>query len=161
MSEFDRLSPRAQHALRVSCAQSNVPIQLDDPATMERITALLRTTATADPARSRAADQPQIEPVRLENRRRRQNSPEGEPFPKTITAPESTAQRSTKRQRGNPLPGSAAQQTVRVGQSTEPRSQQRREEAVPAGTETASEQRPTRPELIAPPLSTGDRRVPA
>jgi hypothetical protein len=50
---------------------------------------------------------------------------------------------------------------VRVGQSTEPRSQQRREEAVPADSETAFEQRPTRPELIAPPLSAGDRRVPA
>ena len=78
MSEFDRLSPRAQDALRISCAESNVPIQLTNPVTLERITALLLTTALADPAQSRAADHPQMEPVRLENRRR-QNSLEGEP----------------------------------------------------------------------------------
>jgi hypothetical protein len=161
MSEFDRLSPRAQHALRVSCAQSNVPMQLDDPATMERITALLRTTATAAPARSRAADQPQIEPVPLKNRRRRQHGPEGEPCPETTAAPESTVQQSTRRPCGNSFPESAAQPTVRVGQSTELRSQQRREEAVPAGTETASEQRPARPGFIRLPPLTGDGRVPA
>ena len=37
----------------------NVPVQLTDPATIERITALLRTTATAAPARPRAAKQPE------------------------------------------------------------------------------------------------------
>ncbi len=114
MSELDRLSPLALHALRVSCAQSNVPVQLTDPATIERITALLRTTATAAPARPRAAKQPETKPVQLKDRRRRQHGPEGEPCPETTAAPESTAQQSAKRQRGNPFPESAAQQTVRV-----------------------------------------------
>jgi hypothetical protein len=141
VSELDRLSPLALHALRVSCAQSSVPVQLDDPATLERITALVRTTSTVTPARRRAIDRAQVEPVQLGNRLLRQHGPEGEPFPETTAAPESTAQESRTRQRGGPSPGSAAQRTVRVGQSKEPRSQRKRKGAVPAGTETAAEQR--------------------
>jgi hypothetical protein len=106
VSELHRLSPLALHALRVSCAQSSVPVQLDDPATIERITALLRTTATAAPARPRAADQLQIVPVWLENRRRHHN-PRGEFLPETFlpettSAPEGTPQGQANRKRANP-----------------------------------------------------------
>lgn len=47
VSEFDSLSPLQQQALERSCAQSNVPIQLADPRTIEQVTALLRSPATS------------------------------------------------------------------------------------------------------------------
>lgn len=43
MSALDDLSPIQRHALWASCMDSNVPVQLADPATVERVTALLRS----------------------------------------------------------------------------------------------------------------------
>lgn len=43
MSALDDLSPVARHALWASCMDSNVPVQIADPATVERVTALLRS----------------------------------------------------------------------------------------------------------------------
>jgi hypothetical protein len=120
MSELDRLSPRALQALRVSCAASNVPVQLADPATIERISALLRTTGTAAPAPPLAADQPQIPPAQLENRRRHHNSFRRQFLPGTTSAPEATSQRQTNPKRPTPFLDSAAQQTAPVEQSKRP-----------------------------------------
>ncbi len=47
MSALDDLSPIAKHALWVSCMDSNVPVQLADPATVERVSALLRSESSA------------------------------------------------------------------------------------------------------------------
>jgi hypothetical protein len=118
VSELDRLSPRALHALQVSCAQSNVPVQLADPATIERIIALLRTTGTAAPAR--AAGQPQTQPIRLEHRRGHHNSSRGQFLPETTSASEWTSQRQTTPKRPSPFLDSAAQQAARVEQSKRP-----------------------------------------
>ncbi len=48
MSALDDLSPIARHALWASCMDSGVPVQLADPATVERVTALLRSTSPTD-----------------------------------------------------------------------------------------------------------------
>lgn len=48
MSALDDLSPVARHALWASCMDSNVPVQLADPATVERVTALLRSECPTD-----------------------------------------------------------------------------------------------------------------
>lgn len=43
MSAMDELSHVAKHALWVSCMASNVPVQITDPHTIERVAALLRS----------------------------------------------------------------------------------------------------------------------
>ncbi len=43
MKELDHLSSVAKHALWVSCMASNVPVQLADPTTVERVSSLLRS----------------------------------------------------------------------------------------------------------------------
>ncbi len=48
MSAFDELSPIARHALVVSCMDSNVSVQLADPTTVERVSALLRSESPTD-----------------------------------------------------------------------------------------------------------------
>ncbi len=56
MSALNDLSPVAKHALWVSCMASNVPVQLADPTTVARVTALLRSgSPTDDKARGAVA----------------------------------------------------------------------------------------------------------
>jgi len=42
---MSELSPAAQKALEASCEASGVPLQVDDPSTLERLSALLRAGA--------------------------------------------------------------------------------------------------------------------
>jgi hypothetical protein len=60
VSELDSLSPLQQQALRLSCAQSKVPVHLADPRTIEQITALLRSPATSPPAAQADVDVPRL-----------------------------------------------------------------------------------------------------
>ncbi len=65
MSALNDLSPVAKHALWVSCMASNVPVQLADPTTVERVSSLLRSGADT-PAHSKgrtSAARPPLRPV--------------------------------------------------------------------------------------------------
>lgn len=47
MSVLDELSPIARHAIWVACMDSNVPVQVAEPVTIERVTTLLRSSTHA------------------------------------------------------------------------------------------------------------------
>jgi hypothetical protein len=48
VSALDDLSPVARHALWVGCMSSNVPVQIEDQTTVERISALLRSAVSTN-----------------------------------------------------------------------------------------------------------------
>ncbi len=52
MSALDDLSELAKRALWVSCMASNVPVQVTDPHTIERVAALLRSGPETKQSRS-------------------------------------------------------------------------------------------------------------
>lgn len=60
MSAMDELSHVAKHALWVSCMESNVPVQITDPHTIERVASLLRSQGTSRVTASLPA--PQLKP---------------------------------------------------------------------------------------------------
>jgi hypothetical protein len=62
MSEIEKLSPIAKHALWVSCMDSDVPVQLADPATVERVSALLRSESPADTKGRTSSARPPVPP---------------------------------------------------------------------------------------------------
>ena len=60
MSAMDELSHVAKHAMWVSCMASNVPVQITDPHTIERVASLLRPQGTSRVTASLPA--PQLKP---------------------------------------------------------------------------------------------------
>lgn len=77
MSAVDDLSPIAKHALWVSCMDSNVPVQIADPATVERVSALLRPVVSADTKGRTSSARPPVPPSITVPRSPCQEAPNG------------------------------------------------------------------------------------